>query len=339
MKSKTPPPVSPSPLTVAVDIGNSFLHFGFTGRDGFHTCQLPNQWPKKRTTASTLPGDEPVVDPAFGNTIGDAIGKDVGNMFADAMQQTIDQILVITGQEPSTRMGWRVAAVDSQAAEQLRNWIGRFRNQDSFYRVSHDDIPIGDTLTARKSTGIDRLLAAWFAFTTGKVGCDTVMVDAGSAVTIDWVSPVVGTRPPDTPAVATRARKKKSDAMAVGVVRGLFRGGMIFPGERLCASSLALGTDALPHVTLQHPESIIQQVIGQSTIPAISAGIFWQQWGGILQGVQQLQSLAGGSVEVVVSGGGMRHLTSLLPDHWRHEPDIVLRAILDLQNLTAHPSF
>ncbi|GEM_PF-253686 len=208
--------------------------------------------------------------------------------------------------DASRSMRWCVSSVHDLAAHQLRNWLTVNRPEDSFWRITQADVPQRNQLENPKATGIDRLLAGWFAFERlGLKTAGVIVVDAGSAVTIDWV-----------------------DRQAV------FQGGMIFPGLRLSANSLSLGTDALPEVQITDPQRIIHNVFGRSTVPAIESGLYWSQWGGICHGVTRLQQVASSNSQcpaaVVVTGGGMRMFEPLIPADWDHQPDLMVAAILQL---------
>ena len=94
-----------------------------------------------------------------------------------------------------------------------------------------------------------------------------MLVDAGSAVTVDWLD-------------ETHA----------------FRGGAIFPGLRLMAEALHDYTALLPRVTIAVP---VPELPGPSTVPAMQAGIFWAVVGGIDRAVRRLGRLAAAAPEAV----------------------------------------
>jgi len=216
---------------------------------------------------------------------------------------------------------WWVASVRPALADQLQAGLHRWRPQDHWVPIRPEWIPLPDQLVNRSATGIDRLLVAWYAayHRPGQLrpGSGTIVVDVGSAVTVDWVDPA-----------------------------GVFRGGMIYPGFRLAAEALDRGTAALPLVA-----PVAAPPLGRDTIGALQAGLFWSQWGGLRQCVAQVQTWAlnprtaesniGGQgpelpdpevatesdAAVVVTGGGARLFQPLFPSSWHYEADLLPKAI------------
>ncbi len=216
---------------------------------------------------------------------------------------------------------WWIASVNPPATEQLRVVLQRFRPDDAVQEIDQSLIPLEDDLENRHKTGVDRLLAAWYASrhwetkqtATAPSARGVIVVDAGSAVTVDWVDGA-----------------------------GVFRGGMIYPGFRLAANSLHRDTAALPLLT-EFKCTTPPTAAGRATAPAIEAGLFWSQWGGLCGAVEALQRHACqsertvgsgaehfGQPRVIVTGGGIRAFESLLPPHWHWEPQLLPRAILEL---------
>lgn len=147
---------------------------------------------------------------------------------------------------------WIVSSVHRKAAESLIECIrdsghvtGGETHASSVRVVGHQDIPMPVQVDDPRSLGIDRLLSAFAATRiVGKLPPDSglVVIDAGSAITVDWVD---------------------SD--------GCFRGGAIMPGLRLQAKSLATGTDALPEIDWQADQDVC--LPGTNTADAIFGGI------------------------------------------------------------------
>ena len=94
---------------------------------------------------------------------------------------------------------------------------------------------------------MDRLAAAVAANRLHQ-NCPAVVVDAGTAITVDSVA-----------------------------VDGVFQGGIIMPGMRMMLRSLATGTDLLPLIEAGFSDAI-PDVIGRSTEDAIRSGVFWARW-------------------------------------------------------------
>ncbi|MHC4779919.1 MAG: type III pantothenate kinase [Planctomycetota bacterium] len=115
--------------------------------------------------------------------------------------------------------------------------------------------------------GPDRVAAASGALHIVKEAC--IVVDAGTAVTVDFASPVSG-----------------------------FEGGAILPGRGLMAQSLHGGTDRLPDVV---PDPI-DDPLGASTEEAIRIGAF-MGWVGAVREIVEAMALKFGGAKVVATGG------------------------------------
>jgi len=231
-------------------------------------------------------------------------------------------------------VSWWVSSVNPGAASQLERIIRQARPKDRWQLIDASMIPLPDRLANRLATGVDRLLAAWFAsrflgsgwFTaSGAPSSGMIVVDAGSAVTVDWVD---GT--------------------------GTFRGGMIYPGFALAARSLPTGTAALPDITLDPTAHETAQwgdvPLGREIFAAIRAGLYWSQWGGLRGAIEALQhhcrratqrevgdatpdTVLVTGPDIVVTGGGIAAFRSRLPETWRWEPDLMAQAIFQLAAL------
>src|SRR5439155_21245354 len=112
-------------------------------------------------------------------------------------------------------------------------------------------LPITNDVVKPEHVGIDRLLNAVAARNRLMAAKSIVIIDAGSAVTVDWVDK-----------------------------DGVFRGGAIFPGLQMMAKALHDYTAALPMVedNRSTPRHILP---GNSTESAIRGGVFWAVAGGI----------------------------------------------------------
>ncbi|MCH8823316.1 MAG: type III pantothenate kinase [Planctomycetes bacterium] len=109
------------------------------------------------------------------------------------------------------------------------------------YRIGSDlPVPIGEQLNPETITGVDRLLNAAAAYATLKQAC--VVIDAGSAITVDFVDG-----------------------------EGTFLGGAITPGASMQLRSLHENTTTLPELQLALPDD---NPFGKSTSQAILHGVF-----------------------------------------------------------------
>jgi type III pantothenate kinase len=165
---------------------------------------------------------------------------------------------------------WAVAGVHPTRRDRLAAWL---RETGASVRVISDcrELPIRVDVTEPEKVGIDRLLNAVAAAARVPSGTAVIVIDAGSAVTVDLVD-----------------------------AGGTFRGGSIFPGLRLMARALHQFTAQLPLVENFDPHDLP----GRETTAAIRAGVFHSVCGGIDRLVEQLAKpgarifLAGGSLEL-----------------------------------------
>jgi type III pantothenate kinase len=156
--------------------------------------------------------------------------------------------------------------------------------------ASHGTIPIPVSVKAPEAVGADRLLGAWAA--RDLVGAPCIVVDVGTATTIDVVDP-----------------------------DGAFVGGAILPGPALAIRSLARGTALLPQVPLVPPE----RVIGRDTLEAIASGTLVghrEAIGGLIQ--RMTEELRGGIRPWVVLTGGDAGVLGTPEWAERVEPDLLL---------------
>lgn len=136
-------------------------------------------------------------------------------------------------------------------------------------RVERDlAIPIGRQVDADTRVGDDRLLNAAGAYDILKQAC--VVVDAGTAITVDYVDGV-----------------------------GTFHGGAIAAGAQLQLDALNQRTDLLPEVEVKKPAG----PIGHNTVEAMRTGVYHGLRGMVRELVEQYAEVAGAFPMVVATGG------------------------------------
>src|SRR5207248_764001 len=145
------------------------------------------------------------------------------------------------------------------------------------------------------SVGIDRLLNAVAAARRVRPGTAAVLVDAGSAVTVDWLDG-----------------------------SGAFAGGAIFPGLRLMTQALHDYTALLPLVKIERANP---PVPATSTRVAIETGVFWAVAGGIEALVARLAAGFSGTTEVFLTGGDAPLLAKALNPNVQLWPHMTLEGI------------
>lgn len=135
---------------------------------------------------------------------------------------------------------WIIASTNPPVSKRFQHWL-----EAQGFRVRHlsdyRDIPIKLNVDYPERVGIDRLLNAVAAIHRGPPARPKLIVDAGSAVTVDWVDP------DDT-----------------------FCGGAILPGFRLMSEALHRYTARLP---LVKPAHSLPTIPAKNTEAAIQVGM------------------------------------------------------------------
>jgi len=165
-------------------------------------------------------------------------------------------------------------------------------------RIVHGDLPLEVSLAEPHRVGIDRLAAAAAAGLIRRPGRGTIIVDCGTAATVDLLSPA-----------------------------GAFLGGAIMPGPALMARALAEGTSRLPEVAaMEHALGATPVMPGRSTQDAIVAGIGWGIRGAIARLVEEARGALGGEADVILTGGWRSIVMNDLPGAI-DMPELVLAGI------------
>jgi len=175
---------------------------------------------------------------------------------------------------------WVITSVVPAVSDSLASWI--MQRKDPVQRlISPSDLPLKVALERPERAGIDRLLDAVAANHRRPTGRAAILIDAGSAITVDMV-----------------------DEM------GVFRGGAILPGLRLMAKSLHEYTALLPQIEIP---AIAPAVPGINTIHAMELGIFWAVTGGVLSLIAAYQKLQTLPATIFLTGGDGAILEKEIP--------------------------
>ncbi|MBM4089437.1 MAG: type III pantothenate kinase [Planctomycetes bacterium] len=254
----------------AVDIGNSFLKVGrfSVPRDG-------------------RPAGLPVID-------GVERVEAEGARTADS-----PAVLGILDGLSDEAVAWYVVSVNRPAESRFSAWVRRRRPQDVYLLLTHERFPLDIDVREPRRVGTDRLAAAAAANRLRAPDRPAIVVDAGTAITVDVVS-----------------------------AAGVFRGGAILPGLRTAAAALARNTDALP-VLEDLDLSIAPDAIGTCTRDAMRSGLYWGWIGAIKELIGRMSSLLPSSPDIICAGGDVAHLAPLLGYTLILEPNLVLRGVAE----------
>jgi type III pantothenate kinase len=159
------------------------------------------------------------------------------------------------------------------------------------------DFPVKINLEKPNHAGIDRILNAIACNTIRPADTPAVIVDTGTATTVDSISP-----------------------------DGAFEGGSILPGFELCARALHQYTALLPFVTIDELCNESHEPLGTSTREALRSGLLWGQIGAIRELVRRLSERWSREPFVLLTGGGAPLAAPEMPEA-RWEPCLSLQGL------------
>ena len=186
-----------------------------------------------------------------------------------------------------------LASVNPRAENAFCNWLHP-RWKGRLLRVPVD-VPVSIPILARNpdKIGTDRLLNALAAFQ--RTATATIVIDAGTAVTIDAVSE-----------------------------KGEFIGGVIAPGLETLKEALHLRTAFLPRVSVQRP----RRVLGKDTNEAIKSGLYWGMVGLVEKITKKLLEEQVNTPTVLATGGDAELLANEIQIIDEIVPHLTLEGIL-----------
>lgn len=209
---------------------------------------------------------------------------------------------------------WMISSVKQSAMDLLRVAVGKEGDDHSFRKVIFSDLPMQLDLDAPERVGMDRLLSSWEAWhvvNESKSGNAVITVQAGTAVTVDYVS---------------------GD--------GVYHGGAIMPGLGLSLQLLAAGTEQLPWLAsgiVSHQDPLLP---GKNTSQAIASGVHASLAGGTSFLVERYRrELNNSAIQVVVTGGDADVLQKHVKPPCQKMDHMVLRGLkrLYLDSLAQPP--
>jgi type III pantothenate kinase len=208
---------------------------------------------------------------------------------------SLDELAAWCGDAP---VAWRVASVQREAQERLREWVRSVRPQDDYRALTQPDLPLAVRLPSPERVGIDRLAAAVGANALRDPARPAIVVDTGTAITVNLVG-----------------------------ADGAFLGGAILPGITMSARALFDNADLLPWVNAD-PGSEPPAALGKSTDEAIKGGLYWGAVGSIREVGARLAADLSTSPEWFLTGGDAAFLAPQLGPEVRYVPHLVLGGIV-----------
>lgn len=190
----------------------------------------------------------------------------------------------------------------------LANILAEWPKQWPTPRVlKSSQLPIVNLTRYPEKVGTDRLLKAVAANVLRSPGSPMIVVDSGTATTVDWITS-----------------------------EGEFAGGAIFPGLALSAKSLNDHTAQLPLIDF-HRMTDAPAVVGRETTTALQSGLFWAHVGAVKELIQRMaceQAPAKSSPPVLITGGGGEWLSQFI-DHATCRPTLTLEGLVIASRILA----
>lgn len=225
-------------------------------------------------------------------------GSQPGRWLAiDDDDRELDRIVEWLATADDEPISWWIASVNRPTAGRLIDYLRAARPDDRVVLLAAGDLPLTVALARPDMVGIDRLIDAVAANHLRDPLRPAIIVDLGSAITVDLVSP-----------------------------EGAFLGGVIMPGIAMSARALHEFTDLLPQIQMSELTTP-PPPLGDSTVPAMRSGLFWGAVGGIRQLIELLADQTTGQADVFLSGGAGPAVAHLLGPTVRHVPHLTLAGI------------
>ena len=188
---------------------------------------------------------------------------------------------------------WLISSVNDENLSRLSQWLQENRPKDSVRVLSQRDIRMPVVVDEPEKVGLDRLCNALAATCLTKRNEPVLLVDIGSAVTLDVVS---------------------GD--------GRFLGGAIMPGFRASAFALQRTSQCLP--VIEADDLRFPAYPGRNTAAAIEAGLFWGMVGAIRQFLAFAQEGCEQALLLLTGGDAFPVLEALLNPNFSPQADSVI---------------
>jgi len=211
----------------------------------------------------------------------------------EVLKSTWEMIPVAKHSTESKRDGVLVASSAKPAwTDVIRDIVKRTIGEKILLVGKDIPYPIDLSVSEPDKVGADRVVAASAAYAV--VEQAVVVADFGTAVTIDLVDD-----------------------------RGVFCGGVIFPGFESSARALHQDTALLPEIQVTKPD----WPFGRNTVEAIDAGIYYSAVGALQEIVRRYAEVIGTWPQTVITGSGAKLIKDDCDFIDSYVPNLVIKGI------------
>jgi type III pantothenate kinase len=228
----------------------------------------------------------------------DRLPQPVRSLQIDDHEPELERLSRWFEDRPEEPLSWWIGSVNRPTCTRLVDWLQEHRPDDRATLLAAGDLPLEVTLERPDMVGIDRLLDAVAANGLREPSQPAVVVDVGSAITVDLLSP-----------------------------DGAFLGGAILPGIAMSARALHEFTDLLPRIEMAEL-NVPPPALGTATVAAMRSGLFWGAVGAIRQLTEKLAENASGQPQIFLTGGAGPAVAQLLGQRAKHVPHLTLAGIV-----------
>ena len=190
---------------------------------------------------------------------------------------------------------WLVSSVQRRAWATWSEQLPQIRPTDQTIKFENLDLAWKLDVDFPERVGTDRVLAAWAAWNLTDRHAPLLIIQAGTAITVDAVDE-----------------------------HGRYAGGAILPGLRLTLNAMAGGTDLLPQLFTPHAPIELPPLPAKNTEAAMLAGGVAAVIGGIDHLLRRYQDRWSASLPSYLSGGTRAYLSPLLAHPVRVVDHLVL---------------
>ncbi len=211
----------------------------------------------------------------------------------ELLKSTWEMIPVAKSSKEGIRDGVIVVSTVKPAwTDTVREIVKQTLNEKIFIVGKEIPYPIELSIEHPDTVGADRVLAASAAYAVTEQA--VAVADFGTAVTIDLVDD-----------------------------RGVFCGGVIFPGFEMSANALHNHTAQLPKVTVKKPD----WPFGKNTAEAINAGLYYSAISSLQEIVRRYAETLGTWPQLVITGSGAKLIKDDCEFIDNYVPNLVIKGI------------